>query len=158
MQTWLSPETTTFSSHCLDDGSQRPRSRSVQCSPCLSPPLSSSGLEYDPDRRSPAIDTRLDRSPNRFETCGDLLGLNWHYNYYIYIYSFSDLQMSKHFVITVRQKWCVTYFIKIFIFARMVLFKIFQFYNISVVSDYWTFFGLFSDAPISNRCARVVTN
>uniref|UniRef100_A0A673IER2 FERM domain-containing protein 4B-like n=1 Tax=Sinocyclocheilus rhinocerous TaxID=307959 RepID=A0A673IER2_9TELE len=34
-----------------DDG-QRPRSRSVQCSPCLSPPLSSSGLEYDTERRS----------------------------------------------------------------------------------------------------------
>ncbi|KAA0706790.1 FERM domain-containing protein 4B GRP1-binding protein GRSP1 [Triplophysa tibetana] len=50
-----------------DDGSQRPRSRSVQCSPCLSPPLSSSGLEYDPERRSPAIETRLDRSPNRLD-------------------------------------------------------------------------------------------
>uniref|UniRef100_A0A8C1VPY7 FERM domain containing 4Bb n=1 Tax=Cyprinus carpio TaxID=7962 RepID=A0A8C1VPY7_CYPCA len=34
-----------------DDG-QRPRSRSVQCSPCLSPPLSSSGLEYNTERRS----------------------------------------------------------------------------------------------------------
>uniref|UniRef100_A0A8C1GHW8 FERM domain containing 4Bb n=1 Tax=Cyprinus carpio TaxID=7962 RepID=A0A8C1GHW8_CYPCA len=34
-----------------DDG-KRPRSRSVQCSPCLSPPLSSSGLEYNTERRS----------------------------------------------------------------------------------------------------------
>nr|XP_055045365.1 LOW QUALITY PROTEIN: FERM domain-containing protein 4B [Misgurnus anguillicaudatus] len=44
------------------DSSQRPRSRSVQCSPCLSPPLSSSGLEYESDRRSPASDT-----PNRLD-------------------------------------------------------------------------------------------
>ncbi|XP_051947779.1 FERM domain-containing protein 4B-like isoform X1 [Xyrauchen texanus] len=42
------------------DGSQRPRSRSVQCSPCLVPPLSSSGLEFDTARRSSASVTHLD--------------------------------------------------------------------------------------------------
>lgn len=87
-------ETMTFSSHSSDDGSQRPRSRSVQCSPCLSPPLSSSGLEYEPDRRSPASDTRHDRSLNRCEVCGEL-GLSCHYNNYIYVvYTYS---FSRHF-------------------------------------------------------------
>ncbi|XP_048035498.1 FERM domain-containing protein 4B isoform X2 [Megalobrama amblycephala] len=50
-----------------DDDSQRPRSRSVQCSPCLSPPRSSSGLEYDPERRSSASDTHHDRALNRLD-------------------------------------------------------------------------------------------
>ncbi|XP_067302929.1 FERM domain-containing protein 4B isoform X6 [Pseudorasbora parva] len=50
-----------------EDDSQRPRSRSVQCSPCLSPPLSSSGLEYDPERRSSASDTHHDRALNRLD-------------------------------------------------------------------------------------------
>ncbi|XP_016363088.1 FERM domain-containing protein 4B-like [Sinocyclocheilus anshuiensis] len=49
-----------------DDG-QRPRSRSVQCSPCLSPPLSSSGLEYDTERRSSSSDTHHDRALNRLD-------------------------------------------------------------------------------------------
>lgn len=50
-----------------EDDSQRPRSRSVQCSPCLSPPLSTSGLEYDPERRSSASDTHHDRPLHRCE-------------------------------------------------------------------------------------------
>uniref|UniRef100_A0A9J7Z531 FERM domain containing 4Bb n=1 Tax=Cyprinus carpio carpio TaxID=630221 RepID=A0A9J7Z531_CYPCA len=49
-----------------DDG-QRPRSRSVQCSPCLSPPLSSSGLEYNTERRSSSSDTHHDRPLNRLD-------------------------------------------------------------------------------------------
>ncbi|XP_043080802.1 FERM domain-containing protein 4B isoform X4 [Puntigrus tetrazona] len=49
-----------------DDG-QRPRSRSVQCSPCLSPPLSSSGLEYDAERRSSSGDTHHDGALNRLD-------------------------------------------------------------------------------------------
>lgn len=50
-----------------EDDNQRPRSRSVQCSPCLSPPLSVSGLEYDTERRSSSSETHHDRALNRCE-------------------------------------------------------------------------------------------
>ncbi|XP_051961177.1 FERM domain-containing protein 4B [Xyrauchen texanus] len=62
----------------LDDeveGGQRPRSRSVQYSQCLIPPLSSSGLEFDPERRSSASVTHHDsRSLSRLDHEGQGTG------------------------------------------------------------------------------------
>lgn len=47
------------------DGVQRPRSRSVQCSPYMSPPPSA-GLDYDLERRASASDQHQDRALSRY--------------------------------------------------------------------------------------------
>ncbi|XP_031421980.1 FERM domain-containing protein 4B isoform X2 [Clupea harengus] len=48
------------------DGVQRPRSRSVQCSPYMSPPPSA-GLDYDLERRASASDQHQDRALSRLD-------------------------------------------------------------------------------------------